>query len=246
VEKEVSREQLIDLFDRAANAQSMCKIMIDMDSTGNRIPVEDRSRLISMALAAGGDWAAELRNQYPVGDIEFVARELGIRVEVSDQPAQPGAILVRAEYYAQPPRIVLFRHSIRTLQDLMESSGVTGLLPPELIIPIHVAHEIFHYIEDLKKDSLSKRYLVTTFRLGPLRLRSKVRVLTEMGAHAFAQQWLGLNWFPSVIDLIDRLISDNPISPVEKWDEFMRKRGLGILPRWFSDKGPSGKERRNQ
>jgi len=247
VGKEVPREQIIDLFEKARNAQAMCELMLDMDSTGKRIPSQDRPGLISMALATGKGWATELRNQYPAGDIESVAQEMGVKVEISDQPNQVGTMLIRAEYYAQPPRVIVFRQSVKVLQDLMERVGLTDLLAPELIIPIHVVHEIFHHVENLKKDSLAKRYFVTTFRLGPLRLKSGVRVLTEMGAYAFAQRWLNLDWYPFVIDQIDRLMAEDAISPVEKWNELMRKRGLGrILPRFFSDKDQAGKERRDR
>jgi hypothetical protein len=50
VGKEVSREQIIDLLEKARNAQTMCELMLDMDSTGNRIPLQDRSRLIRIKL----------------------------------------------------------------------------------------------------------------------------------------------------------------------------------------------------
>jgi hypothetical protein len=142
-----------------------------------------------MALTKGESWATELRSQYPRGDIRSVAEEMGVKVEISDQKGEMGNMVIRGEYYADPPRIVIFEQPIKVLQDVMGRVGLSNLLGPDLLIPIHILHELFHHLENLRKDRLSERYRVTTIGLGPLRLKSGVRVLTEMGAHAFAQRW---------------------------------------------------------
>lgn len=224
--KKLDRQQIIELFEQARNAHGLCERMLEMDSTGKRIPRQDRPGLISTVLKTGRDWATALRDQYPGKDIESVAQKMGVQVEISDQGIEVGNMLIRAEYYAQPPRVVIFRKSITALQDLMEQVGLPTLFAPDLAIPLHVLHELFHHVERLRQDFLAKRYLVTTFRLGPLRLRSEVRVLGEMGAHAFAQSWLNLDWYPFVIDQINRLTAGEAISPTEQLNQHMKNRGL--------------------
>jgi hypothetical protein len=241
--KEVSREQIAALFVQGRNAQALCETILEADSTSRLIPSRERPRLISMALTKGGDWATELRSQYPLGDIRSVAEEMGVKVEISDQKDEIGNMVIRGEYYAEPPRIVIFEQPIKVIYDLMERVGLSNLLGSDLLIPIHVLHELFHHLESLRKDRLSECYSVTTFGLGPLRLKSSVRVLTEIGAHAFAQRWLNLDWYPFVIDQIERLRMEDALSPVEQWNEMMNKRGLSrTISRFFSRKDETRKD----
>ena len=225
--REFSREQIATLFAEARNARVLCETILETDSTGKLIPSKERPGLISMALTRGKDWAAELRSQYPVEDIRHVAEKMGVKVEISDQKGEFGNIVIRAEYYARPPRIIIFDQPIKAIQDIIERVGLISLFGPDLLIAIHVLHEMFHHLENVKKDRLSECYSVTTFGLGPLRLKSGVRALTEIGAHAFAQRWLNLDWYPYVIDQVERLRMEDGATPVAQWNALMMKRGLG-------------------
>ena len=46
-----------------------------------------------------------------------------------------------------------------------------------------------------------------TSRLGPLRFTSGIRALSEIAAHAFAQQFNVVAWYPLVLDELERRIS---------------------------------------
>lgn len=225
--KEISREQIVELFEAAGDAQTLAETILELDLTSKRIPSQERPALISMALKCGREWALELRKQYPAADILFLAKQLGVDLKTSDQVNEIGNIVLRSEYYTQPPQIVVYSSSIKVLEEVIERVGLANVMPPSLIMPIHVAHELFHHIEYLKKDSLSRRYMVRTLGLGPWGLKSGVRALTEIGAHAFVQNWLNLNWYPYVIDQIERLVRGDTTSPIERWNDFVKKRGFG-------------------
>jgi hypothetical protein len=236
-----SREAMIDLFAKARDARGLCEAMIEGDPTGRRIPSPDRPGLIAMALAIGKEWAAELRERYPGEAIETVAGKIGVTIEISDGASAVGGMVIRSEYYGRPPRIVLYEQSIRVLRERVTQSELTSFLTPDLITPLYILHELFHHFEWVKKDSLSKRYSVTTLRFGPLRLKSPVRVLTEMGAHAFAQNWLNLEWYPYVLDQWERLIGETGVSPVEQLNRAMTKRGIGrVFSRYLPDRDRPG------
>jgi hypothetical protein len=227
--REISAGQVMTLVEQARDAEAMADVMLEMDSTSKLIPAQERSGLISMALRSGREWAQELRQRYPGADTVALAQKLGVEVIHSDQPGKLGNIVLRSEYYDQPPKIVIYNSSVKALQEVIERTGHTDLLPPKLLVPIHVAHELFHHIENLKKDHLSQRYKVATLRIGRWRLiESGVRMLTEMGAQAFVQAWLNLDWYPFVLDQIEMLMAEDAPAPVDLLNELIKR------PRWLS------------
>ena len=226
--REISAAQVTALVDQARDAEAMAEVMLEMDPTSRLIPAQERSGLISMALRSGREWAQELRKRYPEADTLILAQKLGVEVKHSEQEGKLGNIVLRSEYYDQPPQIVIYNSSVKALQEVIERTGHTDLLPPELLVPIHVAHELFHHLENLKKDRLSQRYKVATLRIGRWRLiESGVRVLTEIGAQAFVQALLNLKWYPFVLDQMEMLIGGNLPSPIDQLNELIKR------PRWL-------------
>ena len=201
--------------------------MLEMDSTIRLIPAAERAGLVAMALRTGREWAHELRGRYPEADSLLLAQELGVEVEFSDQENEAGMVTLRSEYYATvPARIVVYNSSIEKLKEVVGQAGLTGVIEPSLLMPIHVTHELFHHVENWKQDHLSQRYKVATLRIGRWRLiESGVRALTEIGAHAFVEGWLRLGWFPLILDQIEILARGEAKKPVERWNEFVKKRG---------------------
>jgi hypothetical protein len=227
--REISAGEVKALVEQARDAKAMAEVMLEMDSTSRLIPAQERSGLISMALRSGREWAQELRKRYPEADTLILAQKLGVEVKYSDQEGKLGNIVLRSEYYDQPPQIVIYNSSVKALQEVIERTGHTDLLPLKLLVPIHVAHELFHHLENLKKDHLSQRYKVATLRIGRWRLiESGVRVLTEIGAQAFVQAWLKLSWNPFVLDQIEMLIGGDVPSPIDHLNELIKR------PRWVS------------
>ena len=227
VDREISAGQVAALVEQARDVQATAEMMLEMDSTCRLIPVHERPGLVSMALKSGTEWAEELRQRFPGADTLILAQKLGVEVKHSDQEGKLGNIVLRSEYYDQPPQIVIYNTSVKALQEVIERTGHADLLPPKLLVPIHVAHELFHHLENLKKDHLSQRYRVATLRIGRWRLiESGVRILTEIGAQAFVQVWLNLSWFPFVLDRIEMLWGADVPNPIDQLNELIKR------PRW--------------
>jgi hypothetical protein len=219
-----SIEQIVTLMKRARDAQTMAEAMLEINSTGKFIPSIERFNFISMALSSGREWAQELRKQYPEDEALLLAHKLGVEVKISDQRNEIDNIVFRSEYCASPPEIVIYNPSINALQEVLVHTGLTDLLALGSLVPVHVAHELFHHLENLKQDFISQRYKVATLRIGRWRLiESGIQVLSEIGAHCFAQVLLNLSWYPAVLDEIERLTKGNTIGPVDRWNKFITK-----------------------
>jgi hypothetical protein len=226
---EISTGQAAALIEKAQDAEAMAGVILEADPTSRLIPAQERPGLISMALGSGREWARELRRRYPEADTLVLAQKLGVEVKTSEQEGKLGNIILRSEYYAEPPQIVIYTTSVKALEEIISRAGHTDLVPPDLLVPIHVAHELFHHLEIVKKDQLSHRYKVSTLRIGRWRLlESGVRALTEIGAHAFVQTLLNLTCYPFVLDRIEMLTTEGAPTPVDILNEMIKR------PRWLS------------
>ncbi len=94
--------------------------------------------------------------------------QLGVEIVVlpSPPPAQPG---LRSEYTGRPCRITLYAGTIGALE-------ARGERPEARLdfVELHIAHELFHHLEACE-------------RLAPL-----TRAESEVAAHAFARELMGL------------------------------------------------------
>jgi hypothetical protein len=153
----------------------------------------DAARCLSAALAAGREAARDLQTRCGTSDPVEIARKLGVVVDEVDGDGGFGTTVVFADYMPRPPRIRLFRPAIaaldRRLADYPEplANGTR---------PVFLAHELFHHWEELHPDRA-------------LRHLYRDRRLPEIAAGAFAQQLLGLQNHP---ELLDRLTPRPPRS----------------------------------
>lgn len=225
---ENAKEQVDAFLGKARDADALAGLVLEMDPTYRLIPAVRRTELASMALETGRAWAHELRATHPAEDLALLAQQLGVEVEFSDEANEAGDVVIRSEYYDAPARIVIYQSSLEKTREVIEQAGLAAAIDPGLLLPIHLAHELFHHLEHLKQDRLSQRYKVPTLRIGQWNLIvSGVRALSEIGAHAFVQAWLRLDWFPFAIDQLERLTRGDTRDPVDRWNEFSKKRS------WF-------------
>ena len=99
-------------------------------------------------------------------------------------------------------KICLYEGSIR---ELAENSGFEGrkALTYEEALKIHLGHEFFHYLEYIKKDFVPDRLEeIVTMRLLTFTRKARIQRCSEVAAHAFAKELLGLKELPNVYDYI--------------------------------------------
>ena len=112
-------------------------------------------------------------------DVRSLAAQWGVEIleRGSPPPAQPA---LRSEYRPAPPRIILYLEAIACLANKLEPNGQPEM-PGCDLVPVHIAHELFHHLE-------AERGLVL---LG--------REEAEHAAHAFAQELLNLSFDPAAL-----------------------------------------------
>lgn len=167
----------------------------------HKIPVDLRRKIVETAISIGYETAAKIVKETKTVNPWHIAECLGLNVNLVYQDNVVGNLLIRSEY-VYPKTIKIYMQSIEQLKMAISNFGLEEFFPNESVLNLHVAHEIFHYLEKTRIGVLSEQYSIERFRLGPLRLKIRVRAVSEIAAHTFAKTLTGVKISPSVLDYI--------------------------------------------
>ncbi|OUQ21858.1 hypothetical protein B5E84_00935 [Lachnoclostridium sp. An14] len=193
---------------------AMCELGEDL--LYGRIPQGKQSYYVKESLRLGREAAARVKKSCGSRPMEDLCREAGIRITYLEESGKRCGVSFRAqsEYGRDGSgEIVLYRGSIALLA---EASGVH----PELVISrdialeTHLAHEYFHYLEFASSGEISpprtelygcgyvSDYLDPVELPGLFRRKRKAGILrcSEIAAHAFAKEYVGLPILPNYYD----------------------------------------------
>jgi len=170
------------------------------DTIFEKIPKERRLELINYAIETGQNTARNIAKEYGTKNVISIAKKLGVEVVYSPNENVIGGIKKRADYLMKPPTIIVYKESISEILHLTKHQPFRTLKKEE-IVAAHIAHELFHHIERTRIGQVSQRFKVDIVKLGPFRIRSGIRSLSEIAAHSFAKAMLNLPYSPKIFDL---------------------------------------------
>lgn len=161
---------------------------------------EDLDAWVRFALQKGRDAAARHGGK-PVWQ---ACAERGIAPVQCDDAGS--MLLGESRFEKGGPVIVLYQAQLRQVRE--KAAALLGPAWAERVEPTVLAHELFHCMEATDADIGLNRHRLTTFRLGRIRLRSRVRALSEIGAMAFACATGGWQANPLALDYLLWLCHD--------------------------------------
>jgi hypothetical protein len=146
-----------------------------------------------------GKIAAEL---YQGQDIRKLYEENQIEVEYIKASTKTYGVSFRAqvEMDKKHTKVMIYEGSIG---ELSKNSGFQGRKPLtyEKALQIHLCHEFFHYLEYTKEDFVSDKLdTIVTMKLPFYTKKVHINRCSEIAAHAFAKQLLGLEELPNIYD----------------------------------------------
>mgnify|MGYP000846012663 CR=1 FL=1 len=184
---------------------ALCELSGDL--LFHKIPHEKIPRLVDGSLSAGREAAKAYRGTdmealYAQKDIKILWKESGeTRIGVTWRG--------QSAFGKNGCEVTLVQESIRTLAEnstpLWEDgpSGNDPLLSPQDALQLHLAHEFFHYLEYESSDPVSGRMdEVVTFRLFGWERHAHINKCSEVAAHAFAKEVMGLPVLPNYFDYL--------------------------------------------
>lgn len=140
--------------------------------------------------------------QYKGKDVFSLCKRNCIEIEYIKESKETYGVTFRAqvEMDKNHTKIWIYEGSLR---ELSNHSGFDGRTPIsyEGAVAVHLAHEFFHYLEytqeNFVSDQLDEIYRI---RLPFFEKKSHVRRCSEIAAHCFTKEILGLQELPNVYD----------------------------------------------
>lgn len=157
----------------------------------HKIPPEQYGEFIDCAWQAGRD-AAETYSRRLGSDMPSeMASKLGLTVEEMGKDQCKG-YRAYSEYYSNPKKIILYMPMIEEAYQHLSEEQKAFIPDFSKMKELFLAHEIFHHLECHEIGLTSRKKKVETLHLGPVRLTSGIKALSEIGAHSFTRNLLGI------------------------------------------------------
>lgn len=174
------------------NRIALAYLELAKDKVFQKLPEEEKNRLIREVIAIGDQTAGWVAAEYGTNDPRKIAVKMGLKVYGEEKKS-----LTRSEYRREKKEIVISRKFHEKLLREVQSKELS-----ERLLKLVVAHELFHHLEVERIGEVYKRYKFKTFQLGPLVLQKEVRGLSEVAAQAFTHTLLKLEVSPQVFDYL--------------------------------------------
>ena len=164
-------------------------------------PFVELEKYRDLAVECGRYVACQLQTHYQTRDIYVLCERLGLPVVYHEGMLAGGSDeLIFAEYF--PNRQVQLHCGHLAVDAPALSQALTAIYGDELptVESILLAHEVFHHLEKQKPELVTQRTKLQYAQVGPVKLKQKSRVLSELGAMSFTQAWHALPYSPYVLN----------------------------------------------
>ncbi|WP_018752422.1 hypothetical protein [Paenibacillus sanguinis] len=196
-------ENVVQMFELGAlglDDEILALAELERDPVFHKLDAGRYGYYLKHSLRAGRQAARPLQGQ----DIRMLLREAGIEFMVAESAgtgAMKVALRAQLDWSGKVPHIMVYRESLRQLQTAAEANGALGPVTFEKIVDIHLAHEYYHWLE-YRSGQFTNELLepVECCKIGPFRRKATVLQTSEIAAHTFCKEMLGLPYLPSLLD----------------------------------------------
>ncbi|ROR28275.1 hypothetical protein EDD66_105216 [Mobilisporobacter senegalensis] len=200
---------------------ALCELTNDL--LYHKIPKDKLHYYIDESLKIGRMAGKEFKGR----DILSLCKEHNIELEFIKESKKTYGVSFRAqvEMDKKHTKIWLYEGSILELSD---HSSFEGKKPIDFkkALEIHLSHEFFHYLEFINNDFVSDQLdPLVTMKLPYFTRKARINRCSEIGAHAFAKELLGLEELPNIYDYY-YLINSGKTTKKEFYDMINRYEKL--------------------
>ncbi|MCX7918236.1 MAG: metallopeptidase family protein [bacterium] len=157
-----------------------------------QLSAEKQNQFIQQALECGRKIACTMQQNYPNVPLEKLANQLGVIVHYNYETSRLGTLRIYAKYSGNPPTITIYRKAIQQLAEKNNHEIAVTQLEQ-----IALAHELYHHLNLYKVHGIP-------YGLQSKEQREKLpRLFDELAAQSFTQHYLGLAFFPCMLDFTE-------------------------------------------
>lgn len=166
-----------------------------------KLPEDKIKYYVYESIKIGEEAAKKIICSNPNKNIRDICEDKKIKIELKTDEYDFEIIQMRGKYDAIEKKILLYDKSIKWLEDEFKKMKVDKMFDYETIAEIHIAHELFHYLEieeiDYVYDKLDKAVI---FKMGPIKKNYPIVKTSDIAAHIFCKNVLNLPFNPKIMD----------------------------------------------
>lgn len=199
---------------------------LEQDPLFHRIPKDQIPYYVESSLARG----RQIGTEYTGDSVRSLCQREGLKYDITSKSGKFHDVSFRAQidFAKVPPEIVIYSSSLSEMQQALETVLGQQIGPDiDRLIDIHLAHEFYHYLE-YKAGRFTNELLepIDVFKLGFYTKRSSVVKCSEIAAHAFCKEVLGLSYLPNLLDYVyliqnKTMSMEHLSSRMEAWNSWM-------------------------
>ena len=171
------------------NKKDFMNLCINRDRKFLKLDDKQREKLIERIISFSEKAAMDLKEEYKTDDPREIVRKMGIVVR-GENGGIKEEFVIKSEYRSKDKEIIIYRDSL----NMMLRKTLEGTVSVDNPMKILIAHELFHYLEEEKLGLIPEKFAITRFKIGPFEYKTKIKSLSEVGAHAFAQALLDVSY----------------------------------------------------
>lgn len=163
------------------------------DAVFSRIPPDLYGELIDFGWHIGESTAKVYVQKLGTTVPSQMAKKFNLSVKSEDWEPGRSNVKIYSEYDDKLLQILLHPNIIKVGIEKAKASGVDQVQNYAVARELFLAHEIFHHLECREIGLTSKKRQIVTFQIGPFSLKSGLRSLCEIAAHAFTRTLYDMN-----------------------------------------------------
>lgn len=159
-----------------------------------------RSEHGQKTVACAQNIAHRMRTEYPTQTPEQIASLLGVKIQNRKIVADFGYTMYA--WYEEPDTIVISHENLDLADKLIIEEKLNEFVGNVATADVVIGHELYHFLEQTVPDVYSTLELITLWKIGPFKNRSRIVSLEEIGAMTFTQELMRLNCSPYIFEFI--------------------------------------------
>lgn len=169
------------------------------DPISGKIEDKDRKEIIQKSVKVGYDLANKLVRKTPDKTVAEYIKDNDVELVIEEKQGH-GKYVYFGTYETEGP-ITLYKGNLLKSGRLLEDEEIEWL-SVDKVSEIVLAHELFHYFEDVYPDMYTNTKEIKLWKLGPYTHTSKLICPSEIAAMSFAKVFLNLDFNSSAINYL--------------------------------------------
>lgn len=182
----------------AQSDMSWYRHLFSKDPLFSRVNENRIDSIITDAAACGTNEALRVMQAFGTSDINEIYNALGVSIIESTDDG--GCGIYYFSLYEPESVVRIYINRLQMVEETIDENVGTSSLMPATVQGLLLAHELYHVCENRNPELFTESYHLVLFKIGPFTHKSRIRILSEIGASAFAKKLCSVEYNPLILN----------------------------------------------